>query len=76
MNALLHLVVAVALIAIFMLVRVLTEKTLLRQRLQSGEGCRKSGCFGACHEQDGVKSNTGDQETIEPTNRSAHHAPR
>lgn len=76
MNMLLHLAVAVALIAVFMLVRLLTEKTLMRQRLQSGEGCSNSGCFGACHEQEGVNRSTGDQKTIEPTNRSAHHAPR
>jgi len=76
MNMLLQLAIAGALIAVFMLVRLLTEKTLMRQRLQSGEGCRKSGCFGACHEQDDVNRNTSDQQTIEPTNRSAHHAPR
>ena len=76
MNVLLHLVVAVVLIAVFILIRILTEKALIRQRLQGGEGCSDSGCHGGCHGQDDANSRTGGEKTIEPMNRSAHHAPR
>jgi len=77
MNVLAHLVITALLVAALIILRVLTERGVTRQRLRSGLACDESTCFGGCHARDGDSARRpGQEKSIESIHRSADHAPR
>ncbi|MDH4110676.1 MAG: hypothetical protein OEW35_20580 [Gammaproteobacteria bacterium] len=77
MTLLLNLIGAGALIAAFMLLRIATDQGILRQRLRAGQDCGESRCYGACHNhEDDTQMHDRPEDTTEPMNRSADHAPQ
>ena len=77
MNVLLHFLVATALIAAFILLRIFADRQALRARLRqkhTDSDCEQSGCFRGC-DFDKATADPGPVTEENALKRSAYHAP-